>query len=1096
MMGTGRVAKTRTGQERQGEEVVTGLTWKQSSAFRVEDLDDNKDERSATTTTAPNSAPSSHDVAIALNNPQSFSARQIASSDNNANRVVPRIESIQTGTGVWKRKIVGPFVLDNDDDDAANSCVEANGITRSLEDKGYSSFSHGSRKADSSNWGKVPGLDLHSSLCSSPTRLLRSMESSDRVLKKTSVDEMELYQRRRQSEDKCAEVSRRMREEALAKREAERKEIEKTALSPDFFEKDLRSPSKCGKKRNRCENEDDIFANDHLSSEDIEAQLDIAQSFVNNHGNLPSPKDMSRSCQPPTFAIGMGKADHPAESDLPSNELNRPSPISIPHPEKQLLNGRVTGTTTSGARHYDQEQAERHWRKINKQERRKETWPAKREIERLQGSNVPSPKVIDGARGKDEARLLAAKEPLRAAPNVNGVLAQLGKKVARRDRGASKAGEPQDGQHAISTFQTRCKDQRVDEGFWTKEGNLRQRKRDIENLMAAFMETAKCWCVAFEALSEHYRTPAVRELQELKEFAHPILQGYSFRNKAEKRITHIKSNMARRIQKHFTLNRSFSDPSQHDIDRTLVGLIGQERLRQGKELLRKVRMENEEHKVNAKKKRHLKRSSSKPDSSGATGLITTTLANGLHEKGEGTESESGEQNLTSKQQAGNRKFEAKCPQIKQAIARSDEVDKPAQQDESKKVRFADQCLWDNGFDHMQSSESEVSDEDEDETAPSIGRGNDSGSMTQTHINPVRKDVGGKGLLSQLRRVDEKMTTSRPITGDRPTVRKRLPSQSGNVPPIEERDSPVFGTRREVGAKSLPIIQQREALKALSITTEPADNEESLDEADELESEAEESLPDDETDDIDEHDDTKILQYQIIIDYENFGDLEDANSVSLGRYIDADAALRQMATVGADISAWAAREYRYTRTSWDTDDFELATHTTILPTGGECRVRMVKSWAPAPEWPGKHRAAALARPKVFYLVHETKTTSLRPPGDVEGEGEAADLFGPDDYQDTQAVVERERDWCFTSRRHANEVARDRLTAFSNRHGGAMEGIGGTTSAAELAEYIEQIEHDKVCFEQEKRVWIETAEARKGKVEIRIWVEELIADLPHV
>jgi hypothetical protein len=1108
MVGIGRAANTRAGQEgeERQEEVFTGLTWKKSTAFRVESIDNIKDDISAVTKTAPISGSSSHEVTAAIKKPDGLLAKLVARSDTDPHRVVPRIESIRTIDGVRKRKLIGPFVLENDDDDAASSNFDESKITRSPEDEGYGSCSHVSKKAESSDWSKVSGLGLHASLASGPAGLLRSSESRDKALKKTNIDEMELYQRRQQSEEKCAEVSRRMREEALAKREAERKEMEKMALSEDFLENNLRSSPEGGKKRYRFESDDDLFTTDNLPSDDIEAQLDFAQALVNNDGNLPSPKDMSRSCQPPTSTISMGKANEPAELDSSSNELNGHSHDSTQHPEKRQQNGGVAGTRTSGAKHYDQEQAEKHWRKVKKQERKKETWLEKCEIERLQGSNVPSSRVIDSAQDNDESQSLVTKGPLRAAPNVNGILVQLAEKAVRGDKGASQAGEAQDGHPATSTSL-----QPADEECWTKDGTPRERKRDIENLMGAFMETGKCWCVAFEALSERNKKPPVRELQELEKFAHHILQGYSSRG-VGKRITEIKSNMARRVQKHGPLNQPESNPSQDDIDQVLVSLIGQERLRQGEESLRKVIIESEERNANSKSKsRH--KGGSKSDGNGATRVKSMTPANVLHDEGE---SELGEatlrkkQNGTRKQQVASQASEARSQQIKQTLSIFDEATRPARQDVPKQVRFASECLWDNGFDHVQSSESEVSDEDEDETAPSFGRGNDAGLLAKAHTAPIRKSFGGKGLLTQLRKGNETESTPSTTTREGPIARKSLPArkslstESGNKQPIEERDSPAPGIRRVVGAKSLPIIQHQEALKALTTTAEPADPEESQDEADELISEAEDSSILDEADAIEEHDATRILQYEIVVDYENFGDVPDANSEPLGRHIDAEAAYRQMTRVGADISAWAAKEYRYTRTSWDTDDFELAAHTTLLPTGGECRVRMVKSWTPAPNWPAKHRGAALARPKVIYLVHETKTTSLRPAADIEGgkkeaeaEAAAAELFGPEDFEDAHAVVERERDWCFTSRRHANEVARDRLTAFINRHGGAVaEGRGGTASAAELAEYIEQIEHDKVCFEQERKVWIETAETRKGKVEIKIWVEEMIADLPHV
>jgi hypothetical protein len=1107
MLGMARTANTGGGQERQEEEIPTGLTWKKRSAFRVESVDDIKDESSATTKSAATSGPNSYDVTSTTKEPDKFSAQPSTISDNNANCVVPRIESIRTIDGVRKRKLIGPFVLENDDDDTAISNVHENKTTRSPEDEGYGSCSYGSKTAEGSDWSKLSGLGLHPSRGSSSAGIARSSEPKDQAWKRTHIDEMELYQRRQQSEEKCAEISRRMREEALAKREAERKATEKKALSEDSLENDLRSSPEGGKERYRFDSDDDIFTTKHLSPDDIEAQLDIAQALVNNDGNLPSQKDLSRLCQPPTSMISMGKADHTAEPDFSRNELNGHTHDSIQHPEKQQQNGAVAGTTISGTKHYDQDQAEKYWRKVNKQQRREETWPEKWETGRSQGSDVPSSKVFGSARGEDEASLFVTKGPLRAAPNVNGILAQLVEKAGRGDNEASQAGEPHDGHHATSTIL-----QRVDKRYWTKRGTLRERKRDIENLMSAFMETGKCWCVAFEALSERNKKPAVRELQELKEFAHPILQGYCSRDRAEKRITDIKSNMARRVQKHGPLNQADSNPSQYDIDRVLVSLFGQERLRQGKELLSNVLMESKGRKANSESKSHHKGTGSKSDGNRATRSKRTTPANVLHDQGESESEEATlckKQNRTNKQQSARQSSEAKIQRIKQAISRYDEATRPAQQNQSKQVRFADECLWDNDFDHRQSSESEVSDEDEDETAPSFGRGNNAGSITEAQINPIRKSVGGKGVSSQLQKANETATTPSTNPRDRPIARKGLATESGDKQPLAESDSAAPGIKRAIGAKSLPIIQHREARKTLITTTEPADAEESQDEADELISDAEDSSILDETDVLDEIDTTKILQYEIMVDYENFGNVPDTSSESLGRHMDAEAAYRQMTRVGADISAWAAGEYRYTKTSWDTDDFELATHTTILPTGGECRVRMVKTWAPAPDWPGKHRAVALARPKVFYLVHETRTTSLRPCGDIgggskggaeaeaEAEAETADLFGPEDFEDAHAVVERERDWCFTSRRHANEVARDRLTAFTNRHGEMVVECGaGTMSAAELAEYIEQIEHDKECFEQERKAWVETAEARKGKVEIKIWVEELIADLPHV
>ena len=761
---------------------------------------------------------------------------------------------------------------------------------------------------------------------------------------------------------------------------------------------------------------------------------------------------------------------------------------------------------------------------MKKEARRKEKWPEKIELERNCTTVAPSPgghcaagKVTDGARGRDEARLLAAKEPLKAAPNSNGVLAQLARdaegkegKAAKVDdaRDSSREQGPQEAHRPSSPDDSRrVDDHPLDGGVWTKEGSLRERKRDIENLMSAFTETAKCWCVAFDTMSPRFQELVESEVQQLRGYAGPILRGYTFREKAEKRITKIKSNMVRRTSKYEQDGRSGCNPSQYELDLALVGVMGEDRFQRGKELLSEVLMEYEAYKARPEARSHHKRLSSKPSSNGSGRPKPKMLSTMPYEEEEKTQSGSKEAsqyaglNLSRKQQVAWQREEARRQRIMQAMARFDEGTEPPDRAElTKKVHFSHEGLWDNRLDRMQYSESEESDEDEDETAPSFGRGgNDSNSHASRveskagNAEPARTSPSGKGVLSQLRKPSEEATEPSQASAQCSVAGKRLPTQNGNVPPVK-RQNTKRSFRSGVGGKSLPITRQQQPQGQSTIQSRSPDIEESQDDTDELEFETEGCFPDEDGAD-DVHEDMYVPQYDIVADYEDIDEYHNADSVPLGRHTDVKAALRQMNKVITDIAASVSRKYRQVRIIWDTDDFELAAQTIILPTGGECRVRMVKSWAPATNWPGKRRASAVVAPKVFYIVHETKKTSFRPSLGTGGDTEEDERFGPEDFEDLQEVVEKERDMCFSSKQCANQIAKNRLMAFMSRHGMA-EDAEGTAKATELAKYMEQIEHDKACFEQETRHSIETKEAKKGNEEIKIWVEEIIADMPHI
>ncbi len=1097
---------------------------------------DKNDSNHASTFKASSSALPTADefLHIEIKNPSPFTTAHIGRSKS-IKPVIPRTETI----GTKKRKMVGPFYLEDDDDEEAND----ESFCSPLEDEGYGSFfSNGQGKCH----GKIEGKTSGSCFASGSGPSSSDLNSADQLSGKVRVGEMDLFQRRRKSEDKCAETSRRMREEALAKRNTDARGSQQVGPSGGFLKGDSSggrtnwtssNPGKQTKVKTNSEHgrlcaanglqrrhdwldddNGDLFDDGALSQENIEAQLDLAQAFANSNGNLPSQKDLTRSHQPSSSASSMEKADPVLTLDSPSNGNDRGVPLlhSIPHPEKQLLKGELGGIVTSGIERYDREQAEKYWRSVNREERRrrKEMWPEKMEIERMVPSSAghcAPTKVVDGALGKDEARLLAAKEPLRPAPNVNGVLAQLAKKnrtfaTPSHPRDLPSWSEDSHRQSSPACRQGR-EDRAIDENIWTKNGRLKERKRDVESLMSAFTETAKCWCAAFDSMSSYNQKRMKSEVQELRAFADPIVRGYSFRDKAEKRITHIKSNMVRRAKNYEKANGAGSHPSQHEVDLTLVELMGHGRFQRGKKRLNDVFVEYERYKQE-NRSRHSQRERSRCNGIESGRVKPTKVSSIPYKELEEFCSASDDSNvydgfkLSRNQQVAWQGEDARRERIEQILALYEEPTEPVQQDErTRKVRFAGGDPWEKRFDAAQNSEFEESDEDEDETAPSFGRGeNDSATIVPRMIpmvenaQPARNKVGGKGLLSELRDLNEEMVGAPPISAHRPQARKGLPSQIATLQPDDDGQTPGRPTGTDVGRKTVSVVEQQEPQEKPQTRIEDSNIGETQHDAEGLQSDPESSFSDEE-DASDVQDDMHVLQYDIFADYENFDDFEDAELVPLGRYIDVKAALSQMNRVTTDTVASASRKYRHLRVIWDTDDFELAAQTVILPTGGEFRVRMVKSWAPATNWPGKRRTRAVSAPKVVYIVHETKKTSLRAPADTGGDTEEDELFGREDFEDPEAVVEKERDMSFSSRQCANEIAKNRLIAFSSRYDPA-EDAGDTAGTKKLADYMEQIQHDKVCFDQERRFWIQTTEMRKGKEEVKIWVEEMFVDMPHI
>lgn len=1032
---------------------------------------------------------------------------------NRPNNIKPvsRVETIQTRTGTKRRRrMIGPFVLDED------------------EDEGYGSFNNGPPKSNASNDAEVcdSGRDPGSRSSFSTSDATRDLSEDN------TADGLELHERRKQSEDKCAEMSRRMREAAVAKRKADVRESDQVGLSEAFLE-DLSEPKRTttstglgiGRSANQrrseqasIADEDKLFGGDDFSRGDIEDQLDLAEAFVNGNGGLPCPKDLSRSRSPSASASGMEQADHVAELDSGNNDRKHEVQGSIQHLRKQLLNGGRCKTPTSGIEHHDLQQAEKYWSKVNKAERRRKKCSKERETERERSSTLlfargdcdPMP-VTDGAWREDEAGLLVVKEPLRAPPNVIGGLTQLVKHAAKKKGTNSELSDAGDllkpSQNSVRPSSTiNCLasvGHSFEKSLWKKGATMREQKMDIENLMDAFIKTAKYWCIAFDTMSRRCQRTIESELLELKGFADPILRGYSFRERGKNRITEIKTNMARRVKKHLKLDGSANSPSRYAIERRLVQLMGHERFQRGTNLLRELLMQYEEHRAKQKNRSHSQRRKSLPNSN----------ACGVMSQGEAEQTSFGMDEsdpyeglyITGKKRDAWQREDAKIEQIKQRLANYEKDAAPTGPGQPrKKVHFADQDLrdlWNNELDRAQISDSVESDEDGDETAPSFGRGEDHRMSMASGPDPVvantetaRTDVSGKGLLSsQVRIVNEEATQSSHISPQLAISRKRLPAQNRNAHLSKEKQNPKSQTMGDMGGKSISKVEQHEDEIQLS-ETEASDMEQSQHDADELRSETDDSLSyDDNASAV--HDDLYTVQYDIVADYDSFDGYRDATSVPLGRHIDIKAALRHMKRVATDIAGLASRRYRQLRLIWDTDDFELAAQTIILPTGGECRVRVVKSWAPETGWPGKQQIRTGVTPKVFYVVHETRKTSLRPTVDSGEDGEDDTLFGPENFEDPQALVEKERDMCFSSRQCANETAMKRLTTFRSRHRCA-EDAAGTPSTAQLAEYMEQIEHDKVCFEWEKRFWIETKEARKGKEELKIWVEEMIADMPHL
>jgi hypothetical protein len=1053
---------------------------------------------------------------------------------------VLRIETIQTQSGVKKRKLVGPFVVEDDDDPV---------------DEGYGSFSSCKAKQDQIGFGSHAGNSDSNSNNSDPI----SSELCPMTSAPTKLHDIEVIQRRRRSEDKCAEKSRRMREEALAKRKADMQKdgSPTTGLSKDFLE-DVPHPmidatsltfgsqplkrttnassmigalTMCASKeadrndKDGDDDDDDFFGESDEPTEDVEAQLDLVQAFAHSKDNtLPSAGDLSRSRQPCTSASSglekKQKADYFSDLDSQSKG-DRALQLhgSIPPREKQLLSGNQNGIATSGIEHYDREQAEKYWRRMVRDESsRKGNEDAKAELELAQDTKLPARnlsvahcRAIGGAIGKDEARLLAAKEPLRAAPNMSGDLARLVQMAEEKNgitgpcRGSndhrsastqSRGGSPPLGHRGPGKHS-------FDEANWTRDGTIRKRKRDIDNLMNTWTETAKCWWIASDAISPRYQKCMRMELQQLRRISDMILRGFSSHDKAERRIGNIKANMIRRARRHQMDNPSDQGPSTQEIDRQMVHLMGEQQCKKARMMLGRVLEEYESFQQSQKQKSHLKRANPDPQSSCSQKLQPRTQSNIAHEAVQETSSEFGklyqheELKLTHQKRTAWKKEDAKIEQIKERLARFEKVAEPAQRNgPTKKVHFADQALWQTEFDDAQVSETEESDEDEDETAPSFGRGDDRSADTALRSEPgarhvARKNVGGKGLLSQLRKDDDPRD---PICAPvRTTAKERLPAQKGPVQYTQDVQNPTPDGWSHIGGESVSLPNQLNCQGQVSISHETSEVEDSQSDTADLMSEAEAFAGEDDKDDT--YAGTHILQYDIVADYESFDDYQDANLVPLGRHIDIKTALRQMRRVATDVAASASRKHRQLRIIWDTDDFELAAHTVILPTGGECRIRMVKSWGLVADWPGKQRPKAVVAPKVFYIVHETKTTSLRPSADDRGDGGDDDLFGPEDFEDLNTVIEKERDMCFSSRRCANEIAKNRLMAFNRRHEAAAD-YDGMESSPDLTAYMEQIEHDKVCFEQEKRFWIENKDGRKGKEEIKIWVEEMIADMPHI
>jgi hypothetical protein len=1077
---------------------------------------------------------------VEIRDPGTFTTPRVVKSSEDVKPVL-RIETIQTQSGVKKRKLVGPFVVDDDDP----------------ADEGYGSFSsctakenqmgfHGHAGNSNSNSNSNNSEPISSELCpmtSAPTKL----------------HDMEVVQRRRRSEDKCAEMSRQMRKEALAKRKADMQKdgSQTNGLSKDFLEdvshptidaasltfgsqplkRTTNAPSMIGaltmcasKEANRNDkdgdnDDDDPFGESDEPTENVEAQLDLVQAFAHSKDNtLQSAGDLSRSRQPCTSASsGLEKKQKADDfSDLDSQSKgDRALRLhgSIPPREKQLLGGKQKGIATSGIEHYDSEQVEKYWtRMVRDESSRKEDEDAKAELELAQDTKLPARNlsfahcsVIGGAMGKDEARLLTVKEPLRAAPNMSGGLARLVQMAEEKNGITGPCRGSND--HRSASTQSRGGspplDHRgpgkntLDEASWTRDVTIQKRKRDIDNLMNTWTETAKCWWIASDAISPRYQKCMRMELQQLRRISDMILCGFSSHDKAERRIGNIKANMIRRARRHQMDNPSDYGPSTQEIDRQMFHLMGEEQCKKARMMLGRVHEEYESFQQSQKQKSHLKRAYPDPESSCSQKLQPRTQPNIACEAVQEISSEFGkldqyeELKLTHQKRTAWQKEDAKIEQIKERLARFEKVAEPAQRNgPTKKVHFADQALWENEFDDAQISETEESDEDEDETAPSFGRGDDRSADTALRSEPgprqvARKNVGGKGLLSQLRKDDDPREPScAPI---HTSAKKRLSAQKGPVQYTQDVQNPTPDGWSHVGGESVSLPNQLNCQGQVSISHETSEIEDSQSDTADLMSEAEAFAGEDDKDDT--YAGTHVLQYDIVADYESFDDYQDANLVPLGRHIDIKTALRQMKRVATDVAASASRKHRQLRIIWDTDDFELAAHTVILPTGGECRIRMVKSWGLVADWPGKQRPKAVVAPKVFYIVHETKTTSLRPSADDRGDGGDDDLFGPEDFEDLNTVMEKERDMCFSSRRCANEIAKNRLMAFNRRHEAAAD-YDGMESNPDLTAYMEQIEHDKVCFEQEKRFWIENKDGRKGKEEVKIWVEEMIADMPHI
>jgi hypothetical protein len=1037
-----------------------------------------------------------------------------------SSRPVPiSIEVIQTEYGPKKRKLLGPFVLEDVEDSEIEEGLVA---TTTKVDRKHSPRSHCLRNSAQSNNSTL----VNDSSSSSRSQL--AFLASNR----TTFDESELSLRRKQAENRCASLSRVLREQAIARVEAHRlsgfqdglegvfrEEVielsgDSTIPSPsasssssckitatNYSTKDSRADSLNGRVA-KAERMIELSSDeDDVSGLRIEKQLDVAQAISQavNRGesNVLSGNDSRRWSRP----LGQSTSEQQMVNDgvhpqARGNHRSFPHYDLAPPQRKQLANVRSRDATILHDEGRGGEQPNCILKRDSTTEPSRTTTNSAR-VHFVPASRPSAPTSHDSTlfrvshepSKRNEARLLAAKGSLKIAPNVYGGLAKLALMAEAKNAKAQNHGDlsfrqdrsaPTHSGPTLLPFQG-IGAKPVDARYWASEGTPKQRKKDVEHIMGALKETAKCWLLVLKGhRNQKLQVRMESHLRELLEdYAVPIFQGYISRPGHIKRVLAVKNTMSSRASR-FEMNNPFEhEPTEIDVEEKLVGLIGQSMFHRGKTLLSKVLAEHEQ-----KRYPYINDEFKSSDTNIAVDVQRTTRLTPPY----GNRRTAGLDPLDEKTQADWNQNDAEAAEIRKKLAGFESLSG------QNRCRAAGKSIGDN-FQRTQYLDETV------DGCATLTSGSHGGSR-----GPARPSQGGKGILSE--------------------IRKQLPGPAGS--------------------------RSKEDTKEVD---------EDIEEEDRSDRDAEDLLVDNDVVD-DMYSEKYFTQYNVLADYDNFDDYEDASSVFLGRHLDIQAALRQLRKVTCDVSAWASKRYRKVRIIWDTDDYELVTQTVVLPTNGECRVYLVRSWESATEWPGRLRDRGDITPKVFYVVHETETISTRPTAGLRQEDSGVDGGGksvvegddPADFDDPGARQVKECDMYFSNRRCANEVARNRWIARHQRQRAQSSTAGKKEKRqkknnniiidgddaendddddeenddsndyndekdiqtahfkASIAGYMEQIEHDEACFDRRCRFWIYTnndavdydndddgddadGSRATGKTETRIWVEAMIADSPY-